>query len=344
MDNARLIRACRREKVDRIPVWFMRQTGRYMPEYREIRRGRSFTEICRDPELVAELTVLPVEKFNVDAAIIFSDILTPLEACGFKVAIDDLGGGVRIEQAYSERDMEKLKNYSPESTHFVYEGIKLARKLLGGKAPIIGFAGAPFTLACYIVEGRISRGLARVKKMMYCDVEKWNELMDSLAFVVFNHVKEQVRAGAEVIQLFDSWAGHLSPADYEYYVMPLMRRLIPEIKKLGCYIIYFSTCSSGILRLMSLAGGDVIGVDWRVDIAEAWSLIGYDKGIQGNLDPAVLLSCRETIERAARKILEKVGRKPGFIFNLGHGILPETPPHNVKLLVDYVHSYEVDGA
>ena len=341
MGGDRLIRACRLEKVDRVPVWFMRQVGRYMPEYRELRRRKSFAEICRDPQLVAELSVLPVEKLGVDGAIVFSDILTPVEACGFRVRIDDSGDGVEVETINSEKDVERLRGYNPELTSFVYEGIKQTRKLLGGKVPVIGFAGAPFTLASYLIEGKPSRALVKVKQLMYSNEALWNGLMNSLAHMVYSHLREQVRAGASVVQLFDSWAGALSPQDYENYVLPWVRRLIAGVKELGCYVIHFATCSAGILKLMARAGGDVVGVDWRVDIADACEAVGKGMGVQGNLDPATLLASRKRITEAAKQILDKAGGRPGYIFNLGHGVLPETPEENLKLLVEYVHSYEV---
>ncbi|HID04699.1 MAG TPA: uroporphyrinogen decarboxylase, partial [Aigarchaeota archaeon] len=324
--------------------WLMRQVGRYLPEYRELRRRMSFMEICKSPEISAELTILPVEKFGVDGAIIFSDILTPIEACGFDVRIEEGGGGVAVENLKTEKDIEKLRSYTPDSTSFVYESIRIVKKMLNGKVPVIGFAGAPFTLACYLVEGGTTRNMLSVKQLMYSNAGLWNRLMDSLTDVVLHHSREQVRAGADVIQLFDSWVGVLSPLDYRKYVMPYMKRLVREIKTAGCYVIHFATCSAGILKLMQEAGGDVIGIDWRIDIGHAWEVIGDKTGIQGNLDPAKLLADKRLIEEEARSILDKTGSRPGYIFNLGHGVLPNTPCENVKFLVEYVHSYEVDVA
>jgi len=341
MRNDRLLRACERKKVDRIPIWFMRQVGRYLPEYRELRCKKTFTEICRSPELVAELTALPVEKFGVDGAIIFSDILTPIEACGFQVKIEEKRGEVFVERIRTEKDVERLSICPAESLNFVYEGIRLARRLLNGKVPVIGFAGAPFTLACYLIEGRATRNMVAVKQTMFNNTALWNSLMERLKIITLNHVTEQVKAGAEIIQVFDSWAGVLSPRDYSSYVLPHLRGLLDEIKKTGCYIIYFATCSAGILNIVRELDVDVIGLDWRIDIEQAWRTLGEKVGVQGNLDPAKLLADKKIIMEEAKTILDKVGSKAGYIFNLGHGILPNTPCENVASLVDYVHSYEV---
>jgi len=340
--NDRLLKACRREKADKIPVWFMRQVGRYLPEYRELRKKKGFMKLCKSPELSAELTVLPVERFGVDAAIIFSDILIPLEACGFEVRI---GGEdeVVVGGITSGSDLAKLSSYTKEVTWFVYESIREAKRLLNHKTPLIGFAGAPFTLACYLVEGRISKSLAGVKHFIYSSEALWGRIMESLASIILSHVEGQLSAGADVIQLFDTWAGVLSPADYSTYVLPYTRSLVSSIKKMGCFVIYHATSSAGLLRLIRSTGADVIGLDWRVDIADAWSTIGYDVGVQGNLDPAKLLASKRHIMVEAGDILAKVGYRAGYIFNLGHGILPSTPVENVSVLVEYVHSYEGDA-
>jgi uroporphyrinogen decarboxylase len=322
----------------------MRQVGRYLPEYRELRKKKGFMELCKSPELAAELTVLPVEKFGVDAAIIFSDILIPLEACGFEVRIGGKDDEVVVGKITSEKDLTKLRSCNSESTWFVYESVREAKQLLNHKTPIIGFAGSPFTLACYIIEGKITKNLAEVKHFMYNNEDLWSRVMEGLTSIILNHVVGQLSAGADVIQLFDTWAGALSPTDYNTYVLPYTRKLIASIKEKGCYVIYHATSSAGLLRLIRNTGADVIGLDWRVDIVDAWNILGYDVGVQGNLDPAKLLANKQRLVAEAGSILAKVGNRAGYIFNLGHGILPNTPVENVSLLVEYVHSHEVDAA
>ncbi len=345
MKNDRLVKACRREKTDKIPIWLMRQVGRYLPEYREIRKKHSFLEICQDPEIVAELTAIPIRRFNLDGAIIFSDILIPMESIGFNITIkDDIysKGRIKINKISSEKDLERLDTYTSEKTYFVYEGIRLAKRLLNHSVPIIGFAGAPFTLACYLIEGGISGEFRRVKYLMYSAPEFWDRLMRILSRIVYDHVKAQINAGAEVIQIFDTWAGVLSPSDYRIYVLPYIRVLMKKLTQLETPIIHFATCCAGILDLMKEAGGDVIGVDWRIDIEVAWHKIGYDTAIQGNLDPVILLTNRGIIRREVERMLTRVGGRRGYIFNLVHGVVPNTPPENVKFLVEIIPEDEVN--
>jgi uroporphyrinogen decarboxylase len=317
----------------------MRQVGRYLPEYREIRKKLDFKELCKDIKTVTELSVLPVEKFDLDAAILLSDILIPLDSVGFNLEIYEERGTV-IKTISSKEEIKKLEKFNPENISFVYEAIREMKKILNKKVPIIGFSGAPFTYACYLIEGRYTRDFYRTKFIMYNEDKFWSELIQKLSFIVFNHIKEQVNSGADVIQIFDSWAGSLSPSDYKEYVLPYYKELFSKISMLNVPIIYFSTSSAGLCSLFREIGVHVVSVDWRIDIEEASKILGNKIGLQGNLDPSVLLSKKEKIAEKTKEILDKVGSRLGFIFNLGHGVLPETPIENVKFLVEYVHSYK----
>jgi uroporphyrinogen decarboxylase len=317
----------------------MRQVGRYLPEYREIRKKLDFKELCKDIKTVTELSVLPVEKFDLDAAILLSDILIPLDSVGFNLEIHEERGAV-IKTISSKEEIKKLEKFNPENISFVYEAIREMKKILNKKVPIIGFSGAPFTYACYLIEGRYTRDFYKTKFIMYNEEEFWGELIQKLSSIVFIHIKEQVNSGADVIQIFDSWAGSLSPSDYKEYVLPYYKELFSKISMLNVPIIYFSTSSAGLCSLFREIGVHVVSVDWRIDIEEASKILGNKIGLQGNLDPSVLLSKKEKIAEKTKEILDKVGSRLGFIFNLGHGVLPETPIENVKFLVEYVHSYK----
>ncbi len=341
--NSRLMKAVRREPVDCVPVWLMRQAGRYLAEYREIRRRMSFWELCKSPDVCAEVMLLTVERLGVDAAIVFSDLLTVLDAMGLQIEFAS-GGPVLSDPIRSAGDVDRLRE--PESLdrlHYVMEAVRLTRAGLPEHIPLIGFAGAPFTLASYAVEGGASRHFRHTKALMYSDPGAWHELMSRLARVVARYLSEQVAAGAQLVQLFDSWVGCLGPDDYHQFVLPYTRmcidRLPPDLP-----VIHFATGNPALLPLMRQAGGSVIGVDWRIRLDDAWRAVGYDRAIQGNLDPTVLLTSPETIRRRVAEILQQAAGRPGHIFNLGHGVLPQTPVENAQALVEAVHELSrVDG-
>jgi len=332
-----LMRACRREPVPYTPIWLMRQAGRYLPQYRRVRDRHPFLEMCRQPDLAAEVTVTTVERLGVDAAIIFADILLPLLPMGVGLKYEG-GDGPMIERPVrTEADVQNLLDVPvAESLGFVAEAIRIVRRALSKRTPLIGFAGAPFTLASYLVEGGSSRQYQATKTLMYTDPPVWHQIMELLARITAEYLKLQVEAGADVLQLFDSWVGSLGPDDYRRFVLPYTRRVIAAMPP-GVPVIHFGTVTGTLLELMREAGGDVIGLDWRVDLAEAWHRLGYDIGVQGNLDPVALFAEIPEIKRRAREILDRAGGRPGHIFNLGHGILPETPVDHVIALVDMVH-------
>jgi len=339
--NERFLKACRREPVDCTPVWFMRQAGRYMPEYQAVRASHSILEVCKTPELAAQVTLQPVERFPVDAAIIFADILLPLEPMGIRFEFAE-GEGPVIQNPIRDRaDVERLQVSDGSALAYVGDSIKQARKALSGLVPLIGFAGAPFTLASYAIEGGGSKQYLVTKQFMYREPEAWHRLMDKLARVVTNYLQLQIQAGAQAVQLFDSWVGCLSPGDYEEYVLPHVQLIFEGLKREGVPLIHFGTGTSALLRLMRKAGGDVIGVDWRVHLDEAWATIGHDVAIQGNLDPVSLFAPLHEIERRVEDILRRAGGRPGHIFNLGHGILPNTPMEQVAATVELVHKLSV---
>jgi uroporphyrinogen decarboxylase len=329
--------ACRREKTSYTPVWLMRQAGRYMEEYRKLRAEFSFLDLCKRPDLAADITIAPVERLGVDAAILFADILLVLEPMGLGLEYSKDDGPVIRAQIRSRTDVEELNEFEPEAElPYVFETVRKARAALGGRAPLIGFAGAPFTLASYIVEGGGSRNYLKTKKLIFSDPGAWKALMERLAIVVAKYLNAQIAAGAQAVQLFDSWAGCLSPGDYQRYVLPYTRAAIAALTP-GTPVIHFSTGTAGMLKLVREAGGDVIGVDWRIHLDEAWAAIGYDVGIQGNLDPAALLGKPKEIRSRVEEILNRAGGRPGHIFNLGHGVFPETPVENAVAMVQAVH-------
>ncbi len=338
-DQYPFLRACRREPTEYTPIWLMRQAGRYLKEYRALRRKYSFLEMCKTPELAAKVTLQPIEKFKLDAAIIFSDILIPLEPMGVEFEFAKGEGPVFHHPLRQMKEVKKLRVIEPEEeTSFLMKAIRIVRKELEERIPLIGFSGAPFTLASYIVEGGHSKNYILTKSLMYQDRRTWDALMEKLSDVLIRYLNAQIRSGVQALQIFDSWVGCLNPYDYEEYVLPYSKRVIEGIGK-SVPVIHFATSHSALLGLMKRAGGDVIGVDWRVDIGEAWSRIGYDVAIQGNLDPVALLAPVELIEREVKRILDCTRGRPGHVFNLGHGILPNTPVENVAALVDMVHEY-----
>lgn len=333
------LRACRREPTEFTPVWLMRQAGRYMEEYRDIRRKVSFLDLCKSSDLAAEVTLLPVRKLGVDAAIIFGDILLPLEGMGIQLEFVK-GGGPMIRNPIRDRgDIDRLNLIEPEEhVPFLLKAIEIVRRELEGRIPLIGFSGAPFTLASYLIEGGHSKDYSKTKGLMLGAPSLWHVLMEKLAEVTIRYLRAQVQSGAQALQLFDSWVGCLSPWDYEAHVLPYSRRVIQEVGE-KAPLIHFSVGTSGFLHLIKEAGGDVISIDWRTDLGGTWERLGYDVGIQGNLDPSVLLASCQVIEGHVRKILESAENRPGHIFNLGHGVLPETPVENVIFMVETVHRF-----
>ncbi len=337
----RFLRACRREPVDRTPIWLMRQAGRYLPEYRQYRERHSMLEIIKAPELAVEITLQPLRRFDLDAAIIFADILPPLESMGVEVQYLKGDGPVIEHPVRGSRDVERLRVPSAgEIAPYTQEAISLASKELAGRLPLIGFAGAPFTLAGYLVEGGSSRDFALTKRLMYEAPDAWHSLMDKLSQLVGLYLQAQVRAGVQAVQLFDSWVGVLSPADYREYVLPHSHRAIEMAGEAGVPVIHFTTGTGGMLELIREAGGDVIGIDWRIPLSSARNRLGDDVAIQGNLDPMVLFAPLPQLRQRAEEVLRQVGSRPGHIFNLGHGVLPNTPVDHIQELVEFVHRYD----
>ena len=336
--DAPFLRACRREAHDRVPVWFMRQAGRSLPEYKAIRGPGSIMTAIRTPDLATEITLQPVRHYGTDAAILYSDIVTPIEAIGFGVDVAP-GVGPVVEQPFSSAaDLDRIRPLDPEAdTPYVLETVRnLVREL--GDVPLIGFAGAPFTVASYLVEGRPSRTYEKTKRLMYGDPELWFTLLDRLADLALASLRSQVAAGASAVQLFDSWAGALSPSDYQRYVMPASRKVLAGMAPTGVPRIHFGVSTGELLPLMRDAGADVVGVDWRVDLDDARARLGDDVALQGNLDPVAVLAGSEVAVDRARDVLRRADGHRGHIFNLGHGVLPDTDPDVLKRIVDLVHS------
>ncbi|HMO03974.1 MAG TPA: uroporphyrinogen decarboxylase [Kiritimatiellia bacterium] len=337
----RFLRACRREAVDHVPIWLMRQAGRYMPEYRAIREKHSLLDMIRDPAMAAEVTLQPVRAFGVDAAIIFSDILPILEGFGLKLTFVSGRGPVIEQPATAAMIATWPETADPAATAFTLDAIRVVRRELDGKTPLIGFCGAPFTLACYAVEGQSSKEYEKARRLMASEPKAWHALMQRLATAAAAYLLAQIQAGAQAVQLFDSWAGLLGPDDYREFVLPYSRYVFdrlavsyPEVPA-----IHFATGATGLLAELKEAGGTVIGIDNRVDILEAWNRLGLGVAVQGNLDPMTLVAGGAIMERRARAILDKVGHRPGFIFNLGHGVLKQTDPAHVAELVRLVQGY-----
>jgi uroporphyrinogen decarboxylase len=341
LSDSRFLKAVRREPVDATPIWLMRQAGRYMAEYRALREKYTILELIKTPELACEVTLQPINAFDLDAAIIFADILPPLEGMGLDLEFIKGEGPVLHNPIRTADDVERMAIRPPQETlHFTLDAIRLARGALDSRGiPLIGFSGAPFTLAAYAVEGGSSRNHEKVKGLMMGEPDSWHRLMEKLAEVVGHYLLAQAEAGAHVLQLFDSWVGALSPDDYRRYVQPHSRRAIEIARGAGVPIIHFGTDTAGFLEDIRDAGGDVIGVDWRVDLSTAWDRLGQNVTVQGNLDPIALMSPWPELKTRARYVLDQVKGRPGHIFNLGHGILPSTPVDNVKRLVEFVHEY-----
>ena len=338
--NSPFLLACQLQPSAYTPVWFMRQAGRSLPEFRAIRARHDFMEVCRQPELCAEVTLQPVRRLGVDAAILFADIMTPLIGIGFDIELVERQGPVIRDRFTDSGDLHRFRQLSPdEDLPFVAETIRLVKAALGERTPLIGFAGAPFTLASYLVEGGGSRNFTATKALMYTQSELWHALMDRLEELTSVYLEFQASSGADALQLFDSWVGCLSPADYATYVHPYTKRLLSRLAALGKPIIHFGTNTGALLDQMREEGGTVIGVDWRVGLDTAWDVLGTGLAIQGNLDPAVLLGPWEIIQQQTAQILRQASGRAGHIFNLGHGILPETPLDSLIHLVEYVHSF-----
>jgi len=367
IQNDRFLRACRREAVDRTPVWFMRQAGRYMPEYRAVRERHSLLEIVKTPELAVEVTLQPINAFELDAAIIFADLLPPLEGMGLHLTYEKGEGPVIHNPLRTPADIAALRvPDARECVGYTLEAIRLAKHELADRVPLIGFAGSPFTLASYAIEGGGSRDYRRTKQLMHREPASWHMLMSKLSAMVSDYALAQIAAGADAMQIFDSWAGALAPDDYAEYVLPYVQRVIASIRDQGLGlraqesevryhqglptpnprpltpVIYFGTDMSGMLPLLRQTGADVIGVDWRIQLDDAWAQLGPGLAVQGNLDPLTLFAPWLRIEQRATAILDRAAGRPGHIFNLGHGIMTETPVENVARLAEFVHEYSSD--
>ncbi|MFF5923503.1 uroporphyrinogen decarboxylase [Streptomyces flavochromogenes] len=335
--DSAFLKACRREPVPHTPVWFMRQAGRSLPEYLKVREGVPMLESCMRPELVTEITLQPVRRHKVDAAIYFSDIVVPLKAIGLDLDIKPGVGPVVADPIRTRADLDRLRDLTPEDVHYVTEAIGMLTEELGD-TPLIGFAGAPFTLASYLVEGGPSRSHERTKAMMYGDPQLWADLLDRLAEITSAFLKVQIEAGASAVQLFDSWVGALAPADYRRSVMPASVKVFDAVAGYGVPRIHFGVGTGELLGLMGEAGADVVGVDWRVPLDEAARRVGPGKALQGNLDPAVLFAGREVVEAKTDEVLAAAKNLEGHVFNLGHGVMPSMDPDALTGLVDYVHT------
>jgi uroporphyrinogen decarboxylase len=335
LQNDLLLRACRRRETERTPVWIMRQAGRYLPAYQQVRAKYDFTTMVRTPELAAEVTVQPVDYLGVDAAILFSDILVVPEALGMKLEFVE-GQGPRFTQPLqSGKDLKRLHSVAG-NLDYVYEAIRLTLERLAGQVPLIGFAGAPWTLAAYMIEGQGSRTFKNVKLWMYDHPGDLHNLLDLLTRTVVDHLQNQIRAGAHAVQVFDSWAGILSPEDFKRFSLPYLRQVVAGLQATGAPVILFARGAGHSLVALAATGADVLGIDWNTDLAMARDRVGLAVALQGNLDPCVLYAKPETIRREVARILEKFGPSPGHIFNLGHGILPDVPPENARAMVDAV--------
>ena len=339
--NSRFLDACRRRPTDVRPVWFMRQAGRYMKQYRDLRAQHGILEICKRPDLAAEVTLQPVEVLDVDAAIIFADLLLPVEPMGLKLRFAAGEGPVIDNPVRTSSDVDSLSISNTDELGYVGEAIQQVVRALSGRVPVIGFTGAPFTMASYMIEGGASRTFLKTKTMMYRDETLWRRLMGKLVDVLGSFGVMQVSAGARIIQVFDSWVGALGPDDYVRYVAPYSRALIERIRSAGVPVIHFGTGAAGFFRELHAAGGDVMGVDWRVNIDQAWMDISYRSAVQGNLDPTVLFAPLPELRMRVHELLKRTGARPGHVFNLGHGILPETPVENVKACVEIVREFRL---
>lgn len=333
----RFLTAVRREQPDRTPVWFMRQAGRCLPEYRELRKRHPFLEVARTPELAARATLMPVDRFGVDGAVLFADIMLPLESMGVPFEIQPGVGPVIADPIRTAAAVDAIRVAEPEEgTPYVLEALRLLRRELDGRAALLGFAGAPFTMACYLVEGRPSKEYPSTKAMMYGEPELWHRLMRAITDTTILYLKGQAEAGADVVQLFDSWLGLLNVNSYQEYVQPYTTQIFTSLKGI-VPTVHFSTGTVQLLEAIGETGPDVVSVDWRLPIDEAWERLGHRTGMQGNLDPARLMAPWESIRGAADDILDRVDNRPGHVFNLGHGIMPQTDPDKLARLVQHVH-------
>jgi uroporphyrinogen decarboxylase len=338
--NDRFLKACRREPVDATPIWLMRQAGRYMADYRALRQRYSLLDICRQPELAVAVTLQPVDVIEVDAAILFSDLLVPFTPMGLDFDFVK-GEGPAIENPIrSAADVDRLRRFEPrEALAHVLEAIRLLRQELTGRVPLIGFGGAPFTLAAYAIEGGPSTSYARTKAFMYTQPDAWHRLCDRFATMMADYLTAQVEAGVQALQVFDSWAGALGRADYREFALPHSKKIFDALAGLGVPLIHFGVNTTAILREIREAGGDVIGLDWRQPLDEGWATIGHDRGVQGNLDPTLLLGPEDRLFAGADDVLRRAAGRPGHIFNLGHGVLPNTPLERVQALARHVHAF-----
>jgi uroporphyrinogen decarboxylase len=337
--ESRFVLACRRQPVDVTPVWLMRQAGRYMPEYRKVRKNHSILDICKNPQLAAEVTIAAAERLGVDAAIIFADLLLPLEVMGIDFDFLTEKGPTIHDPVRDANRIAQLKTDRAGELGYVAESVRAVVRHFGSRLPVIGFCGAPFTLASYMIEGCGSRHYIHTKSLMYRDHEAWNELMRRIIVVLAHYAGEQVAAGADALQVFDSWVGCLSTSDYSRFVLPHTRTLIAELKATGVPVIYFGTDTASLIPLIKQTRAEVVGVDWRIPIDDAFEMLGENFAVQGNLDPVVLFAPEAEVRRQVREVLDRAAGRIGHIFNLGHGILPETPVENVIALVDEVHAY-----
>ncbi len=330
------LKACWGQPVDRTPVWLMRQAGRYLPEYMRVRSKVTFLELCKTPELAAEVTIQPIDILGVDAAILFSDILTPVEPMGLK--LDFVPGPVFEKPVRTQADVDALRiPVMEEDVPYVLETIKILRREFEGRVPLIGFGGAPFTLACYMVEGKGSKDFATIKKMMYSEPALFAALMEKVTEMDRQYLNAQIAAGAQAIQIFDTWGGIVSPLDYERYILPYTTKLINGLNRSGIPIIHFVKGAGTMLESVKKAGSDVVGLDWHIGLGQARDMLGPQVAVQGNLDPTILYAPKAHIEAEVKRILEENGDRPGHIFNLGHGILPNVPPENAIHMVECVH-------
>jgi len=340
LSGSRFVRACLRKPVDRTPVWFLRQAGRYMQEYRDVRKHHTLVEICKQPELAAEVTITAAEKLGVDAAIIFADLLLPLEPMGLPFEFQAGEGPVVHHPVRTAADVIALRTDRAGDLAYVARAIEKVAAHFRDRLGIIGFCGAPFTLASYMIEGGGSRNYIHTKQMMYNDALSWHLLLDKLVLVLIEYCRLQVQAGADVIQIFDSWVGSLGPADYRDYAFEASKRLVRAVQELGVPVIYFGVETAGLLSAMASTGADVIGLDWRQPLDEGWRAVGHGHAVQGNLDPITLFALPEVLEQRVNEILHSAAGRPGHIFNLGHGIVPNTPVENVQAVVKMVRNFK----
>jgi uroporphyrinogen decarboxylase len=339
--NDRFLKACRREPVDTTPVWFMRQAGRYMSEYRALRQRYSLLDICRAPELALAVTLQPVNAIEVDAAILFSDLLIPFTPMGLDFDFVKGEGPSISNPIRCAADVDRLRRFEPrEALPHVLETIRLVRRELNDRVPLIGFGGAPFTLAAYAIEGGPSTTYARTKAFMYAEPQAWHRLCDHFAVAISDYLSAQVQAGVQALQVFDSWAGALGRNDYREFALPHSARIFSALRSTGVPVVHFGVGTAAILPDLTEAGGDVIGLDWRLPLDAAWAIVGHDRAVQGNLDPTLLLGPRERLLAGADDVLRRAGGRAGHIFNLGHGVLPDTPLEQVQALARHVHAFK----